>query len=173
MTPSGRAGAASCSYGPQPRGGRDSGAVATVAGHPHAPRRAIGRPNPSRHVWGGSRQFTHTHRLLLVCSTPKVRFILTGRSHIGSSCPRVITTPERVKRGTQAETRAPARGGNTQGEQADKYRVLVVAPDQRVRTHTAAETFRWKAATPKADPRQQQDWFLKCLQGKRASHLAA
>jgi hypothetical protein len=29
------------------------------------------------------------------------------------------------------------------------------------------------AATPKAEPRQQQDWVLKCLQGGRAHPLAA
>jgi hypothetical protein len=31
----------------------------------------------------------------------------------------------------------------------------------------------WKAASLKADPRQQQDWFLKSLQGGRAHPLAA
>jgi hypothetical protein len=31
----------------------------------------------------------------------------------------------------------------------------------------------WKAATSKADPRQQQDWILKCLQGGRTHPLAA
>jgi hypothetical protein len=30
----------------------------------------------------------------------------------------------------------------------------------------------WRAATSKADPRQKQDWFLKCLQGGRALPLA-
>jgi hypothetical protein len=31
----------------------------------------------------------------------------------------------------------------------------------------------WKAAASKADPRQQHDWILKCLQGGRAHPLAA
>ena len=31
----------------------------------------------------------------------------------------------------------------------------------------------WKAATSKAEPRQQQDWILKCVQGGRAHPLAA
>jgi hypothetical protein len=31
----------------------------------------------------------------------------------------------------------------------------------------------WKAATLKADPRLQQDWLLRCLQGGRARPLAA
>ena len=37
----------------------------------------------------------------------------------------------------------------------------------------SGEAWNWKAATSKADPRQQQDWILKCLQGGRVHPLAA
>jgi hypothetical protein len=30
----------------------------------------------------------------------------------------------------------------------------------------------WKAVTSKADPRQRQDWILKCLQDERSHPLA-
>jgi hypothetical protein len=36
-----------------------------------------------------------------------------------------------------------------------------------------AVSFEWKAASSKADPRQKQDWFLKCLRGGGAHPLAA
>ena len=31
----------------------------------------------------------------------------------------------------------------------------------------------WKAVSSKADPRKEQHWILKCLQGERACPLAA
>jgi hypothetical protein len=42
----------------------------------------------------------------------------------------------------------------------------------KVRSGWGQGVWVWKAAASKAGPRQQQDWFLMCLQGGRAHPLA-
>jgi phosphopantetheine--protein transferase-like protein len=45
------------------------------------------------------------------------------------------------------------------------HRLTLTSPYHRVSHSASDHSWVWKAATSKAEPRQKQDWILKCLQG--------
>ena len=68
-------------------------------------------------------------------------------------------------------TNLPVRGGDDPAARAGSIRITQGCAFTARTTSSYLSLMVWEAATLKADPRQQQDWILKCLQGETSHPL--
>ena len=136
---------------------------------------------------------------LLLCarSDAGVRLVCTSRAHIphssssnssshGKRRGNVLTTRRsRVRNGLRAAAHAPTPPPTPSVRRVTAGSRRWWGPRLRLQTHMPTRhqpscrglqhrhSDTNKSATSKADPRHQQDWILKCLQGREAPPLAA